>query len=191
MPSSPEPEKSDTLAGLASRLPPAEVREVALYMYLDELGISYTTHAHSPVFTVEEARALRGKLPGTHTKNLFLKDKKDALFLVSAREDLRIDLNALAKVLARPRFSFGSPELLVETLGILPGAVSPFALINDREGRVRAIFDAGMLQADPVNFHPLRNDRTTAISSADLLRFARATGHAPLVLPLPERAGPA
>ena len=107
--------------------------------------------------------------------------------LVVAREALRIDLNALARTLGAPRFSFGKPELLVETLGIAPGAVTPFALMNDRAGRVAAVFDEGLLAADPVNFHPLRNDRTTAISAADLVRFARDTGHPPRILALPER----
>jgi len=168
-----------------SRLPPPEAREAALYEKLSALGITWKTHAHGPVFTVEEARSLKGVLPGTHTKNLFLKDKKDGLFLVSTREDVRVDLNALARLLNRPRFSFGAPELLLETLRIAPGAVTPFSLMNDRDARVRAVFDAGMLVHDSINFHPLRNDRTTAISASDLMRFARDTHHELLVLALP------
>jgi len=138
---------------------------------------------------VEEARAARvERLPGTHTKNLFLESKTGGLFLVVAREDLRLDLNALARTLGVTRFSFGRPELLIEVLGIAPGAVSPFALMNDAAHRVRAVVDEGMLERDPLNFHPLRNDRTTAIAAADLLRFMRETGHVPLVTRLPERA---
>jgi Ala-tRNA(Pro) deacylase len=165
----------------------ADAREAALYAKLAALGIPWKTHAHAPVFTVEEARSLRGALPGTHTKNLFLEDRRGKLWLVVAREELRLDLNALAKALHAPRFSFGKPERLAKVLGIAPGAVTPFALMNDQAGLVTAVFDAGMLAQDPVNFHPLRNDRTAAIAAADLLRFARATGHEPLILTLPER----
>jgi len=168
-------------------IPPPEERERALYALFRALGIGWQTHAHAPVFTVDEAQTLRGALPGTHTKNLFLEDRKGRLWLLVAREALRIDLNALAKQIAAPRFSFGSAELLAEALAIVPGAVTPFALMNDRERRVTAIFDEAMLAHDPVNFHPLRNDRTTAISAVDLLRFARATGHEPMILPLPAR----
>ena len=172
---------------LESLLPSPEAREAALYACFSALGIGWKTHAHAPVFTVEEARALRGALPGTHTKNLFLEDKRGVLWLVVAREESRIDLNLLAKALGAPRFSFGRPERLVESLGITPGAVTPFALMNDRACRVTAIFEAAMLAADPINFHPLRNDRTTAIAAADLLRFARACAHDPLIMALPEK----
>jgi Ala-tRNA(Pro) deacylase len=172
---------------LESLLPLPEAREAALYARFTTLGIDWMTHAHAPVFTVEEACTLRGALPGTHTKNLFLEDKKGVLWLVVAREELRIDLNLLAKALGTPRFSFGRPERLVETLGIAPGAVTPFALMNDRACRVTAIFDEAMLAADPINFHPLRNDRTTAIAATDLIRFARACAHDPLIMTLPEK----
>ena len=183
----PETASPPDQSALAARLPPPEAREAAVCARLAELGIPYKTHAHAPVFTVEEAQGLRGTLPGTHTKNLFLEDRKGGLWLVSAREELRIDLNALSKSLPAPRFSFGAPDLLVEVLGILPGAVSPFALLNDKASRVKAVFDRGMLERDPINFHPLRNDRTTAISAADLLRFAKVTGHDPIVAALPVR----
>src|SRR5258705_13297216 len=133
---------------LESLLPSPEAREAALYTRFTALGIAWTTHAHAPVFTVEEARALRGALPGTHTKNLFLEDKRGVLGLLVAREDLRIDLNLLAKALGAPRFSFGRPERLVESLGITPGAVTPFALMNDAACLVTAIFEAAMLAAD-------------------------------------------
>jgi Ala-tRNA(Pro) deacylase len=107
--------------------------------------------------------------------------------LISAREELGIDLNALAKTIGRPRFSFGAPVLLAETLGVVPGAVTPFALMNDTGLRVRAVFDAGMLAHNPINFHPLRNDRTTAIAAADLVTFVKASGHEPLITDLPVR----
>jgi Ala-tRNA(Pro) deacylase len=173
---------------MADPLPDPAAREEALMARLSALEIATKTHVHAPVFTVEEAQSLRGALPGGHSKNLFLKDKKDGLWLVVAREELAVDLNALSKQLGAPRFSFGSPELLIKVLGVPPGSVTPFALINDREGRVRVVLDEGMLAADPLNFHPLRNDRTTAISPSGLLAFIRATGREPLIAALPERA---
>jgi Ala-tRNA(Pro) deacylase len=167
-------------------LPSPDARERALMVRLDALGISTRTYEHAPVFTVEEARTLRGALPGTHTKNLFLEDRKGGLWLVVAREELSIDLNALARSLAAPRFSFGKAETMIAILGVAPGAVTPFALMNDSAGKVRAVFDEGM-RGDPLNFHPLRNDKTMAIALEDLLRFVADTGHDVRTLPLPER----
>jgi len=159
-----------------------------LFALLDRLAIAHKTYEHAPVFTVQESQALCAHVPGGHTKNLFLKDRRDQLWLVVAREDLRIDLNALAKQLGAARFSFGSAELLMETLGVPPGSVTPFALMNDADRVVRAVLDEEMLAQNPLNFHPLRNDRTTAIAPDDLLKFLRATGHEPLTVRLPERA---
>jgi len=159
-----------------------------LFARLDALGITHRTYEHIPVFTVEESRGIDTGIPGVHTKNLFLKDNKGGLWLVVVRAELRVDLKALSTALASPRFSFGSAELLIETLGIPPGSVTPFALINDTEGKVRAVFDKVMLEGDPLNYHPLRNDRTTAISAADLLKFARDTGHEPMIVEIPERS---
>jgi Ala-tRNA(Pro) deacylase len=158
-----------------------------LFRYLDALGIAHRTYVHAPVFTVEESQAACAHIPGGHTKNLFLKDRKDRLWLVVARESLRVDLNALAKELAAARFSFGPAELLVEVLGVQPGSVTPFALLNDTKRRVRVVLDAGMLALEPLNFHPVRNDRTTAIAPGDLIRFICATGHEPMIVELPER----
>jgi Ala-tRNA(Pro) deacylase len=184
---------TETPPDYEAQLPSKDSREEALYARFRALGIAWSTHAHAPVFTVEEAQNLRGTLPGMHTKNLFLKDKSGGLWLVVAREELRIDLNALSKALGAPRFSFGKPELMVEVLGIAPGAVTPFALMNDRvnagAARVSAVFDKGILEAAILNFHPLRNDKTTAISPSDLLKFAADTGHIPRLLDLPEREG--
>jgi len=159
-----------------------------LFCLLDALGIAHRTYEHAPVFTVEESQSLCAHVPGGHTKNLFLRDRKGELWLVVARESLRVDLNALAKQLGVARFSFGAAELLIETLGVAPGSVTPFSLINDSGARVRVVLDGGMLALDPLNFHPLRNDRTTAISADDLLNFIRATGHEPMIVRLPERA---
>lgn len=158
-----------------------------LFHCLDALGIAHRTYAHPPVFTVEESQAACAHIPGGHTKNLFLKDRKDRLWLVVARESLRIHLNPLAKQLGAARLSFGSAEMLMEVLGVPPGSVTPFSLLNDTEGHVRVVLDSGMLALDPLNFHPLRNDRTTAISPGDLLMFIRATGHEPATVELPER----
>ncbi len=153
--------------------------------YLDGLGISARTVDHPPVFTVEEAQTLRGAIAGAHSKNLFLKDKKGALFLVVAREDAAIDLKRLhGRIGASGRLSFGQAELLLDKLGVTPGAVTPFGLINDRPPSVRVILDAQLAAADTVNFHPLENTATTSLTSADLMTFIRATGHEPEIIDL-------
>jgi Ala-tRNA(Pro) deacylase len=141
------------------------------------------------VFTVDDAKALRGELPGGHCKSLFLKDKKAALWLVVALEECRVDLKALADRLGASRFSFGSAGLLGEALGVKPGSVTPFAVVNDRDGRVRVVLQRAMLACDPLNYHPLENDRTTAVAPGDLLRFLEECGHRPLVVDIPERSG--
>jgi len=155
-----------------------------LFARLDALGIAHRTYAHPPVFTVAEAVALRGKLPGGHCKCLFLKDKKGGLWLVVALEECQIDLKRLADALAAPRFSFGNADLLYETLGVRPGSVTPFALANDAAQLVTVVLDRAMLGHDPLNYHPLENDRTTAIAPADLLRFIAACGHRPRIVDL-------
>lgn len=166
-------------------LPSPDTREAKLYARLETLGIAWKAYEHVPVFTVEEAAVVNAVQPGGHTKNLFLKDKKGGLWLVVLRDDFRLDLNALSKQIGSPRFSFGSGELLMATLGVPPGSVTPFALINDTERKVRVVLDAQMLESDPINFHPLRNDRTIAVSAADLLKFIAACGHTPLIESLP------
>jgi len=164
--------------------PPAEARLLA---FLDSLGIASTTRRHPPVHTVEEAKALRGDIPGAHCKNLFLKDKKDQLWLVVALEERPIDLKTLDKRIGAARLSFGKAELLREVLGVEPGSVTPFALLNDRDRRVRVVLDQGMMQMRPLNCHPMHNAATTTIQPEDLLRFLAATGHEPLTV---ELAGP-
>jgi Ala-tRNA(Pro) deacylase len=154
-----------------------------LFAFLDRLNVPHQTMAHPPLFTVEQSRALRGLIPGGHTKNLFLKDKKDALFLVVALEDAAIELKGLHRVLgASGRFSFGSADLLREVLGVLPGAVTPFAALNDRDGRVTVVLDAAMMAHENLNYHPLDNTMTTTIARDDLVRFLAATGHAPRIM---------
>ena len=147
-----------------------------LFAFLDRLGIAHSTVSHPPLFTVEESRALRGKIPGGHTKNLFLKAKTGALFLVVALEDAQIDLKRLHQRLDTGRFSFGSAELLRAKLGVEPGAVTPFAVINDSDRAVSVVLDATMMQHTQLNYHPLDNTRTTTIARDDLVRFLEATG---------------
>jgi len=158
-----------------------------LFAFLDRLGIAHRTVTHPPLFTVEESQALRGQIPGGHTKNLFLKDKKDTLFLVVALEDSIIELKSLHRRLgASGRFSFGSAELLRATLGIDPGAVTPFAALNDTERRVAVVLDAAMLMHATLNYHPLRNTMTTSIGRDDLIKFLDATGHPPRIAAVAE-----
>lgn len=156
---------------------------------LAELGIPTTTVEHPPLFTVEDSQALRGDIPGGHTKNLFLKDKKGNLFLVVVEEEARVDLKNLHVPLgAASKLSFGSAELLEEVLGVKPGAVTAFGPVNDVEGRVAVVLDAELMAHETVNCHPLVNTATTTIASADLIRFLRATGHEPRVLAVPRRS---
>jgi Ala-tRNA(Pro) deacylase len=156
-----------------------------LFAFLDRLGVAHATVTHPPLFTVEESQALRGKIPGGHSKNLFLRDKKGALYLVSALEDAAIELKSLHRVLgASGRFSFGSAGLMRETLGIEPGAVTPFAAINDAGRRVTVVLDAAMMAHARLNFHPLRNTMTTTIGRDDLVRFLTETGHPPRIVPV-------
>jgi Ala-tRNA(Pro) deacylase len=153
-----------------------------LFAFLDRLDIKHASVRHAPLFTVEQSRTLRGTIPGGHTKNLFLKDKKGALFLVVALEDDAIELKGLHRLLdASGRFSFGSPELLRETLGVEPGSVTPFAAMNDAARRVQVVLDAAMMRHDLLNYHPLINTMTTSIGRDDLVRFLEATGHPPRI----------
>jgi Ala-tRNA(Pro) deacylase len=157
-----------------------------LFAKLEALGLRTNTVRHPPLFTVEQSKELRGELPGGHTKNLFLKDKKDRMWLVTAEEDRAVDLKALGGAIgASGRVSFGSPDRLLRYLGVEPGAVTPFGLVNDTEAQVSFVLDEGLLRHDVLNFHPLTNAATTAIARADFLRFLDAIGHPPRVLALP------
>jgi Ala-tRNA(Pro) deacylase len=162
-----------------------------LFAFLDKLGIAHATVTHPALFTVEQSRELRGTIPGAHTKNLFLKDKKDALFLATALEDAVIELKSLHRRLgASGRFSFGSADLMRATLGIEPGAVTPFAAMNDSDRRVSVVLDAALMRHATVNCHPLVNTMTTSMAGADLLRFLEATGHPPRIVPVAEQEAP-
>jgi Ala-tRNA(Pro) deacylase len=157
---------------------------------LDRLGIATTTVDHPPVFTVSEARSLRGQIAGGHAKNLFLKDRKGRLFLLVAEEDAAVDLKTIHQTLGgQGKVSFGSADLLREVWGVEPGSVTPFGAINDPEGRVTVALDAGLMAHATVNFHPLTNTATTSIASEDLVAFLRATGHQPLTVELGAPAG--
>jgi Ala-tRNA(Pro) deacylase len=147
-----------------------------LFAFLDNHGIAHHTHEHAPVFRVEEGAEIKAALPGGHTKNLFLKDAKDQLWLISALGETRIDLKRAPAAIGSARLSFGSEARLYEALGVRPGSVTAFALLNDPEHKVRFVLDAAVLETDPVNFHPLSNDATTAISRDGFLRFVQALG---------------
>ena len=168
---------------LADGGPPATPEQ--LFERLAGMGITVRTEEHPPVFTVQEAKTHRGQLPGVHTKSLFLRDKKGTMYLVVCLEDRSIDLAQLATRIGAKRLSFGSPERLMKFLGVIPGAVSPFALINDTGGAVRVFFDRAVLDGDPVNLHPLDNSKTTAVAAVDLLAFLEAVGHPPTTIELP------
>lgn len=161
-----------------------------LMAFFESQGLAVSTVDHEPVFTVAESGDLHERIPGGHTKNLFLKDKKGRLFLVVALHDATINLKKIHEVIGgQGRVSFGNADLLMQVLGVLPGSVTPFALINDRDAqRVTPVFDAAMMRHSVLNFHPLQNNATTAISNSGLLAFARACGHDPLVLAVSEEA---
>jgi Ala-tRNA(Pro) deacylase len=162
---------------------PAPKTAEDLFRFLDELGIAYSTKQHAPVFTVAESESLRDAIPGGHTKNLFVKDKKDQFFVLTVEEHAVVDLKTVHKVIgASNRVSFGSPEKMMEYLGVIPGSVTVFGAINDTGGRVTFVLDEDLMAFDVINGHPLSNDATTSIGRDDLLRFIKATGHEPLVL---------
>ncbi len=153
-----------------------------LFAYLGGLGIPHTTVRHPPLFTVEQSRALRGQIPGGHTKNLFLRDKKQAVYLVVAEESAEIDLKGLHRILgASGRFSFGSADLLREVLGVTPGSVTAFGAINDKDGRVTVVLDTALMAHATINAHPLVNTMTTSLKREDLVKFLESTGHLPRI----------
>jgi Ala-tRNA(Pro) deacylase len=153
--------------------------------YLDNLGIETTTIQHPPLHTVADSKALRGEISGGHTKNLFVKDKKDQFFLLTVDEDATVDLKTIHHVIgATSKVSFGKPEALLELLGVVPGAVTVFGALNDTAGKVSVFLDADLMRNNTINGHPLVNDATTSIGRDDLVKFLRATGHEPRILKL-------
>ncbi|KJS08526.1 MAG: DNA-binding protein [Hoeflea sp. BRH_c9] len=154
-----------------------------LFDCLDALGISHSTTEHEPVFTVAESQGLRDQIPGGHTKNLFLKDKKGSYFLVTLEENAEVNLKSIHTLIGGSgRVSFGKPEALMEKLGVTPGSVTIFCAINDLAHDVTIVIDAPLLDNDIINAHPLSNVATTSIGREDLMRFLSHTGHEPLVL---------
>jgi Ala-tRNA(Pro) deacylase len=158
-----------------------------LFTRLAALGIATVTVEHPPLFTVDDARTLRGEIPGAHTKNLFLKCKKGQLWLVTALEDAPIDLKTLHHKLGSGRLSFASAELLGEVLGVTPGSVSTFGVINDTANRASVVLDEGLMRFERINLHPLVNTATTGISREGLISFLSSCGHPPKILALGER----
>jgi Ala-tRNA(Pro) deacylase len=153
-----------------------------LFALLDRHGIAHSTLEHPAVFRVEEGQEIKAALPGAHTKNLFLKDAKDQLWLISALGETRIDLKTLPKTIGSARLSFGREEILYDALGVRPGSVTLFALINDPQHRVRLVLDRALLDHETVNFHPLTNTATTAVSREGMLAFLDAVGVQPLIV---------
>lgn len=162
---------------------PMPKTEAELFAFLAELGVAVSTKRHPPLYTVADSQALRGEIAGGHTKNLFLKDKKDNFFLVTVGEDAVVDLKQIHQLIgAASRVSFGKPEMLMELLGVSPGAVTVFGVINDTANRVKLVLDQDLMAHAVINAHPLTNEATTSIAAADLIRFVEATGHDAAIL---------
>jgi Ala-tRNA(Pro) deacylase len=165
---------------------PSPQSRAALFQHLVQLGIVTQTFEHAAAFTVEQAKQVHSDIAGGHCKNIFCKDEKGVLWLIVALEDSVINLKTAPQKIGSKRLTFGKPELLMEILGVAPGSVSPFGLINDREQRTNVILDATMMREKYLNFHPLENTATTTISSDDLLAFIRSCGHAPRIVQVSE-----
>jgi Ala-tRNA(Pro) deacylase len=153
-----------------------------LLAFFEAHGIPHATHEHPAVFRVEEGEEIKAEIPGAHTKNLFLKDAKGQLWLISAEDRSVIDLKRLPPVIGSARLSFGNEALMLETLGVTPGSVTAFALINDAAHRVRFVLDRALAEAGRVNFHPLTNTATTGVDQAGFRRFLAAIGVDPLIV---------
>ncbi len=156
-----------------------------LFAFLDRLGIAHKTRQHAPVFTVAESVALRDEIPGAHTKNLFVKDRKDQFFLLTVEENAVVDLKTVhTRIGAASKVSFGKPEKLMDYLGVIPGSVTAFGAINDTGHAVKIILDSGLMDNEIINCHPLENNATTSVRSIDLVKFLEATGHVAHILPV-------
>jgi Ala-tRNA(Pro) deacylase len=155
-----------------------------LLRFVEEIGIDYTLHEHAPVFTAEEALSVVGHIPGVHCKNLFLKDKADALWLVTLPDEKRADLKSLPEKIGSKQLSFGNAALLTETLGVAPGSVTPLALVNDKDERVQPVLDRWMMEQELIHLHPMVNTATISLRTRDLTRFLDALGRKPLLAEL-------
>ena len=164
--------------------------EAGLRADLDALAIPFEHHEHEAVFTVEESRGIKARIPGEHTKNLFLKDKDGNFWLVTVPGEMRVDLKALPAAIGCKRVSFGKPDDMLELLGLTPGSVTPLGAIHAEPGRITVVLDRSLAEASQVNVHPLRNTATIGLSGADLLRLLEHWGHAPLVADIPAQETP-
>ncbi|MFL1463320.1 prolyl-tRNA synthetase associated domain-containing protein [Roseococcus sp. DSY-14] len=153
---------------------------------LDALGVAHRTVSHAAVFTVAESRALRGALPGAHSKNLFLRRRDGGFALAVLEEGRQASVNALARLAGWGRVRMAGADELRATLGVEPGSVTPFGLVHAAPGSVAVLLDAALAGAGTAWFHPLVNTRSTALAGAELVRVLREWGHAPLVLGLEE-----
>lgn len=168
-----------------TELPSYPVNRESLLGFLKACGFETTTHEHPAFFTVEDGKDFKGGMPGGHTKNLFLKDKKSRYFLLTAQEDSEVNLKSLHRLLGGSgRFSFGSADKMVEYLGVSPGSVTALGVINDHDHNITLAIDQRLLENDVINCHPLTNEATTAIGRDDLLEFAKICGHEPLIVDL-------
>ena len=162
--------------------------EAGLLADLAALAIPFEAHEHAAVFTVEESRRIDADIPGAHTKNLFLKDAGGAFWLVTVPAEARVDLKALPGAIGCKRVSFGKPDEMERLLGILPGSVTPLAMIDAQPGSVTVVIDAHLASAERMNVHPLRNTGTLGLAGADVLRLLRHWGHEPMVADIPTKA---
>lgn len=166
-------------------LEPLPTTPEQLFDLLQSLDIAYEVYHHKPIFTVEEGEHIKETIPGTHCRNLFLRDKKKTMFLVVLANETGVDLKKLQDLLACGRLSFGSAERLWAYLGIRPGSVCPFCAVNDQDHQVRVVLDAYMMRQPIVNYHPLDNAMTISLTPEDLLKFFVHTGHEPYIVDLP------
>ena len=154
----------------------------------EQLGISVDLHEHQAVFTVSESEKLKQDIPGLHCRNLFLRDKKKKMYLVVAANETAIDLKKLQPLIGSDRLSFGSADRLWENLGVRPGSVCPFAIINDTDNNVQIVLDDKMMHADIVCYHPMENHLTVGLKPEDLLKFIKNCAHEALILDMKDAA---
>ena len=162
--------------------PPLPTSPQDVFKIFQQLDIAYELYRHAPVFTVEESGKIDREIPGTHCRNLFLRDKKKKNFLVVLANETEIDLKSAQELIGCGRLSFGSAERLWAHLGIRPGSVCPFTVINDKDHQVQVILDEYMMAQELVCYHPMDNAMTVSLSPRDLLKFFAHTGHKPIVL---------
>lgn len=175
---------------MAASEEPLPTSPQALFSCLDSMAIPYRVYDHDPVFTVAESEHLKAHIPGLHCRNLFVRDKKEKMFLITVADDVPVDLKGLEKILDCRRLSFGSAERMWRHLGVRPGHVCPFAAINDRDCAVLSVLDAGMMRADEIAVHPMENHMTIVLKPADLLKFLEFTGHKPHIADLKGNQAP-